>query len=75
MSADTDTAPATVGERIAAARRRAGLSQGDLAACTNYSRSLIRKVEQGRRAATPPLVDAAARALGVSIDELVEDPQ
>ncbi|WP_198156445.1 helix-turn-helix domain-containing protein [Thermobifida cellulosilytica] len=38
--------PETLGQRIAAARKLAGLSQQELARRTNYSVSLVRAVEQ-----------------------------
>lgn len=52
-----------IGARIAAARKRAGLTQRGLAMLIPYSYSLLRHVESGHRAASPQLVTAVARAL------------
>ncbi|MEV6096039.1 helix-turn-helix transcriptional regulator [Nocardia sp. NPDC051981] len=63
-----------VGARIARARRLARLTQVQLAQKANVSLSLLRKVEQGDRAATPALTAAAARVLGVSVGDLNGQP-
>lgn len=52
-----------IGARIAAARKRAGLTQHGLAMLIPYSYSLLRHVESGHRAASPQLVASVARAL------------
>lgn len=52
-----------IGARIAAARKRAGLTQRGLAMLIPYSYSLLRHVESGHRSASPQLVAAVARAL------------
>lgn len=54
---------ARMGARIAAARKRAGLTQRGLAMLIPYSYSLLRHVEAGHRAASHQLVAAVARAL------------
>lgn len=59
---------------LRAARRRAGLSQADLARAAGVSRQLVSSVEAGRHA---PAVDAAiriARALGTGVEELFGSP-
>jgi transcriptional regulator with XRE-family HTH domain len=59
-----------MGERLAALRRAAGLSQTQLAAAAGVPVGSLRQWEHGRRT---PLLDAAARlavAMGCSLDEL-----
>lgn len=61
----------TIGQRIAALRKQAGLSQEALAAQLNVSR---RPLASGRRMPSLPGLDnlqELARALGVSCDELL----
>lgn len=59
-----------IGAAIKAYRRRAGLRQEDLAFRVNYSKSMVSKVEQGRRAPSVWFVDATAEALGVDVGQL-----
>jgi len=59
-----------MGQRLKTLRRKAGLSQSQLARAAEVPISSLRNWEYGRRT---PLLDAAARialALGVSLDEL-----
>jgi transcriptional regulator with XRE-family HTH domain len=63
-----------IGDRIAAARKKAGLSQGDFAPRAHVSLSLLRKVEQGQRAATPAMVAACAAALNIEVAQLTGQP-
>lgn len=53
------------GARIAAHRKRAGLTQRGLAARIPYSYSMLRHVEAGHKKASPQLVAAVARVLGI----------
>ncbi|MET7638182.1 helix-turn-helix transcriptional regulator [Streptomyces sp. NPDC005438] len=62
------------GENIALLRRARGIGQEPLAARAGVSASLLRKIERGDRAATPPVVAAIARALGVSTQRLNGSP-
>src|SRR5882757_9786152 len=64
----------SVGDRVSDARKERGLSQKELAGRAHVSLSLLRKVEQGSRDATPALVAAAARALGVDVTALTGQP-
>jgi transcriptional regulator with XRE-family HTH domain len=59
-----------VGARIAEHRKRAGLTQQGLAQRIPYSYSLLRHVESGHKKASPQLVAAVARALGISVTTL-----
>ncbi len=61
-----------VGERMRAARERAGLSQRDVESRTAISQSMLHRVETGKRTnATLTDFDKLAQALGVSLDELL----
>jgi transcriptional regulator with XRE-family HTH domain len=63
-----------VGERVAKARKLAGLTQGKLAQRAAVSVSLVRAVEQGRAPASPAFVSACARALDLGVADLLELP-
>ncbi|MDX6582070.1 MAG: hypothetical protein QOI10_1254 [Solirubrobacterales bacterium] len=61
-----------IGERLRAARERAGLSREALAVQSDLSWSAIAQVESGRRRnLRPQTLSALAEALGVTIDYLV----
>jgi transcriptional regulator with XRE-family HTH domain len=64
---------AGIGRRVRASRARLGLTREELAVRSGLSWSAIAQVESGRRASPRPATLAAlARALGVSIDYLVQ---
>ncbi|MCX4096542.1 helix-turn-helix domain-containing protein [Nocardia sp. alder85J] len=63
-----------VGQRIAAERKIAGLSQRQLAGRALYSLSMVKAVEQGREVASPGFIAAVSRALGVEPDRLQGTP-
>ncbi|RJO71422.1 XRE family transcriptional regulator [Nocardia panacis] len=63
-----------VGQRIAAERKIAGLSQRQLADRAAYSLSMVKAVEQGREPASPGFISAAAKALRVDADRLQGTP-
>ena len=58
-------------ERLLLARRRAGVSQGELAKRTGMYASDISKMERGRMLPTAPRLRRLAEALGVSADYLL----
>ena len=60
-----------LGPRIAALRRRAGLSQAELAQRLQISASAMGMYEQGRRAPSAEMLVAMARELQVSTDYLL----
>lgn len=60
-----------VQERLLIARRRAGLSQGDLAQRARVHISDISKYERGRSVPTLARLARLCRALGVSADYLL----
>jgi transcriptional regulator with XRE-family HTH domain len=63
-----------VAGRVAEARKLAGLTQHQLAMNANVSLSLLRKVEQGSKPASPAFVSTIARALHVGVAELLGQP-
>ncbi|TLF82670.1 helix-turn-helix domain-containing protein [Nocardia cyriacigeorgica] len=65
---------AGIGARTARARKLARLTQPQLAQKAHVSVSLLRKVEQGSRAASPAFIASVARALGVNIEDLTGQP-
>lgn len=63
-----------VAQRVAEARKLAGLTQNQLSQRSNVSVSLVRKVEQGRAPASPAFVSAVARALNTGVADLLDQP-
>ncbi|MFF7631633.1 helix-turn-helix domain-containing protein [Kitasatospora sp. NPDC008050] len=66
--------PDSVGARIAAFRKVRHLTQRGLADRANISYSLMFKIEQGDKPASPPVLAALARALSVSVADLTGQP-
>lgn len=64
----------SIGRRVRAARKLAGLTQRQLAARAHVSLGLVRQVEQGDTPASAAFTAAAARALGLRTAELTEQP-
>lgn len=62
------------GSRIARIRKQRGLTQQGLAMRANISKSLLSKVECGQKPASPALLAACARTLGVSTSDLLGQP-
>lgn len=60
-----------VGARLRAARHRAGLTLGELAARTGVSASTVSRLESGKRQASLELLLPLTRQLGVTLDDLV----
>ncbi|MFB7949221.1 tetratricopeptide repeat protein [Kitasatospora phosalacinea] len=60
----------TFGERLRALREERGVSLGELARATSYSKSYLSRVETGRRPGNELLAAACARALGVAPERL-----
>jgi transcriptional regulator with XRE-family HTH domain len=58
------------GERIALLRKLSRLTQEQLAQKANYSVSMLRAIEQGRKPASPAFITAVARAMGRSEEEI-----
>jgi len=77
MSDSTGPIPThTVGARLRAARRTAGLSQGDLAGA-DLSASYVSLLESGHRNASPAILAVLAGRLGCTVDHLSigQDPE
>ncbi|HEX5407766.1 MAG TPA: helix-turn-helix transcriptional regulator [Pseudonocardiaceae bacterium] len=70
----SDRGRETIGRRVRAARKLAGLTQVQLAQRANISVSLVSQVEQGKVPASPAFVAATARALGVPATSLMAQP-
>lgn len=64
----------SVGERVASERKLAGLSQEQLAQRSNYSLSMVRKVERDVEPASPGFIAAVSRAMGIDPDRLTGVP-
>jgi transcriptional regulator with XRE-family HTH domain len=65
------------GRRLAEFRRAAGLSQWELAKLADLSPRAISLIETGRRSGgiRASTVQRLARALGITIDELLSEPE
>ncbi|MGH3773517.1 MAG: helix-turn-helix domain-containing protein [Pseudonocardiaceae bacterium] len=70
----SDQYPPRFGLRIAELRKIHGITQQALALRATVSYSLLRKVERGERPASPSFIAAIARALGVSVIDITEQP-
>lgn len=62
-----------IGQRIAALRKAAGLTQEELAIRAQLQRTHIGRIEAGRYAVTLETVQAIAQALGMTVD--IIDPR
>ncbi len=62
-----------IGQRIAALRKAAGLTQEELAIRAQLQRTHIGRIEAGRYAVTLETVQAIAQALGMTVD--IVDPR
>ncbi|WP_214110756.1 helix-turn-helix domain-containing protein [Acrocarpospora catenulata] len=66
----------SLGDRLAAARKRRGLTQSELASLAGVSLSLIRKIEQGERPDTRlETLRKIAKSLGVATTTLIGERQ
>ncbi|GIE93883.1 helix-turn-helix domain-containing protein [Paractinoplanes rishiriensis] len=63
-----------IGSRIAEARKLRRMSQEELAARIPFSLSMLRKVEQGKRDATPAFTAAVAKTLATDVTALTGQP-
>lgn len=62
-----------IGQRIAALRKAAGLTQEELAIRAQLQRTHVGRIEAGRYAVTLETVQAIAQALGMTVD--IIDPR
>ena len=63
-----------LGQRIAAARKDADLTQASLAAALGVSQQIVASYEVGRRRVPLSLLPKLARALATTIEELIGEP-
>jgi putative transcriptional regulator len=70
MPADTLEPRPPSGERVAAARKRAGLSQQGLAEKISAGRQSIIRIETGRQMPSVDMALAIAQAVGESVETL-----
>jgi transcriptional regulator with XRE-family HTH domain len=73
MNSNKDTFTRTVGRRIAAARRAAGLTQAELAARLDWPRDTLIHYEHGRRAIAVDRLAMIAAALNIPQATLLMD--
>lgn len=66
-------ADSTIGARLREKRREKGFTQEKLAATSLVSKEMIAKIEQGRRQPRLPIMLALAKALDISLSELVDN--
>lgn len=71
---DDEKLKVRIGANIAAYRKRAGLTQAGLAEQLNYSDKAVSKWERGESCPDIPTVMAIAEILGVTVNELLSDP-
>jgi transcriptional regulator with XRE-family HTH domain len=74
-SGATHSDASAIAEHIALARKINRMTQAQLADAALISVSLLRKIERGKRAATPAVLASIAHALGVDGSQLSGDPQ
>ena len=63
-----------IGSNIASYRKRAGLTQAALAEQLNYSDKAVSKWERGESIPDVLTLDALARLLGITVNDLLQDP-
>lgn len=63
----------TLGDRLRAAREAKGINKADLARLTGLSKSYVGRLESGKQEPSRLALDAIARALGVTVTELLSD--
>ena len=71
----TSHEPGDTARRVAEVRALRRLTQSELATAAAVSLSLIRKIEQGARRATPDMLGAIAAALDVELGALTGAPE
>jgi transcriptional regulator with XRE-family HTH domain len=62
----------SIGRKIKLTREEKGVTQQDLAAMCNFEKSNLSRIEAGRSNCTLKTLNKIAKALGISITELLE---
>lgn len=70
----SDSTSRRLGERVALYRQLQGLTLEQLAAASGVSRSMLSQIERGRANPTLAVTQRIAQVFGISIGELVDDP-
>jgi transcriptional regulator with XRE-family HTH domain len=63
-----------IGSNIASYRKQAGLTQAALAEQLNYTDKAVSKLERGESIPDVLTLDALARRLGITVNDLLQDP-
>ncbi|MEE4278770.1 MAG: helix-turn-helix domain-containing protein [Halieaceae bacterium] len=69
-----DSTSRLLGERVAQYRQLQGLTLEQLATASGVSRSMLSQIERGRANPTLAVTQRIAQSFGISIGELVDDP-
>ena len=71
-----DRVPSTVGRNVRRVREARGLSQNALAKAAGLAQAQVWDLEAGRtQSPTAPTLQALGKALGVTVDELLREPE
>ncbi len=71
----SDTTSRLLGERVSQFRQLQSLTLEQLAAASGVSRSMLSQIERGRANPTLAVTQRIAQTFGISIGELVDDPE
>lgn len=69
---ETKTISAKLGNNLKRIRTQKGISQGDISRKLNMDRAYISGIENGKRNPTLSNIEKIAKALDVSVDELLK---
>ena len=75
MAPENPRAPLRFGRTLRARRKALGMSQEALAEAARVSSSYVSQLERGRRSPTLHVLESLARGLGVTVADLLEDPE
>ncbi|MFE4201995.1 helix-turn-helix domain-containing protein [Aneurinibacillus aneurinilyticus] len=64
-----------IGTRITTFRKQKKMSQNELGVLTNLDQTLISRIERGQRKVTADEITLFAKALGVSVAELLDEEE
>ncbi len=75
MAPMSDTTSRLLGERVSQFRQLQSLTLEQLAAASGVSRSMLSQIERGKANPTLAVTQRIAQTFGISIGELVDDPE